>query len=622
LTLRRALGVVAGLAFAVPVLAAWAHPAVPIALRLFSLAVLAVTALRPASGLLLVAAATPLAPLAQALSGAPFGSAEATELLVAPFLAAAGLRLAFSAPSGSRLVRPAVVMAAIVAAAGLVGLGVEQRATAPLNEFAASLFRHVRTEYYISTADFPALHRAAFWIEALALAVIAEGILRRSPDGRAATVRVLLVGAGALAAFSVYRFFQVSLGRTDAWAAAWELLRRARFHPFYSDLNAAGSALALLAVPAIWMAARGAWRGAIVAAPLLGFALWCTGSRAALVALVAGLGAAVWLGVRRAPRVLYVAGALAVIGVGWLAIANTGRSVSGPGLAIGIRIELAEVGLRLVAERPVFGIGLGEFKPRSARYVTPELIAAFPRAAAGENAHNNFVQIAAELGLVGLAAFLWLLAAPAGVVARRVRDRTASPALVGLAGGVLAFLVTSLAGHPLLIVPVLFLFLLTLGVATGVSAPDAPQATAPLSGRGRWGAAAAAVVLISSVPLRIASEHQAADLDNVVIGASRVAGRLDEVDYRLAEAHSTWFVAVAARHLEIPLRLTADSSPACRVEIALDGRPADRATPTGSEWLRLLLPLSPPAPDQGSRRIDLTVTGDSCSLMVGPIRER
>ena len=66
--------------------------------------------------------------------------------------------------------------------------------------------------------------------------------------------------------------------------------------------------------------------------------------------------------------------------------------------------------MRMVAQQPVFGIGLGEFYQRSGEFSSPELLALFPPAQ-HENAHNNFLQILAETGLTGLAAFVVLLTA-------------------------------------------------------------------------------------------------------------------------------------------------------------------------------------------------------------------
>ena len=78
-----------------------------------------------------------------------------------------------------------------------------------------------------------------------------------------------------------------------------------------------------------------------------------------------------------------------------------------------------------------------------------------------ENAHNNFAQIAGELGIVGLISFLRFLSPRSG--SRRRRERSdhdvAMPVLLGLA----AFILTWLGGHPLLVAEAAYPFWLTLG---------------------------------------------------------------------------------------------------------------------------------------------------------------
>ena len=79
-------------------------------------------------------------------------------------------------------------------------------------------------------------------------------------------------------------------------------------------------------------------------------------------------------------------------------------------IAANVRLGLVQTAARMIASRPAFGIGLAEFSRRSGEFSSPELLAAFPPAV-HENAHNNFLQVTAELGLAGGAAFVWLLAA-------------------------------------------------------------------------------------------------------------------------------------------------------------------------------------------------------------------
>ena len=148
----------------------------------------------------------------------------------------------------------------------------------------------------------------------------------------------------------------------------------------------------------------------------------------------------------------------------------------------------------------LFRSGWHEFRQASHAFITPELIAAFPATAVGENAHNNFLQILAGLGVTGLAAFLWLLAA-AGRSLRGARAAAAAgqPAQLALAGGVLAFLISCLGGHPFLITEVMWMFMLALGTMTGMG--ETPPAGVPRSPASL--PAVLAVLVVLSAPVRV-----------------------------------------------------------------------------------------------------------------------
>ncbi|MFN3477275.1 MAG: O-antigen ligase family protein, partial [Candidatus Methylomirabilales bacterium] len=64
--------------------------------------------------------------------------------------------------------------------------------------------------------------------------------------------------------------------------------------------------------------------------------------------------------------------------------------------------------LKMIAESPLFGIGAGNYELVYPRFRTVEEWRLSTRLVVGE-AHNDYLQIAAELGLLGLGSFLWLL---------------------------------------------------------------------------------------------------------------------------------------------------------------------------------------------------------------------
>ncbi len=144
------------------------------------------------------------------------------------------------------------------------------------------------------------------------------------------------------------------------------------------------------------------------------------GLAAGLIAL--GFGAAqhrtAWVGL----------GGLAAIG-GWF-----GSKFSIVDIGLTDRWVMWQAAIRMIQDRPVIGHGVNTFMANYLRYWV-----------GGERqpryAHNCYLQVAAETGLLGLAAFLWLLGAIGWCIARGVQrakgaDRTL---LLGLAVGLAAF---------------------------------------------------------------------------------------------------------------------------------------------------------------------------------------
>ncbi len=482
--------------------ATWRGDAVTPLLQILSTAVLVLTAMRPAHGLLVVVALLPLATQIQVLSGSPFSGAESAELLVVPFLLAATLHAALTGEAAaSRLAWPAALLAATVLGSATVGLasGGSADTVTP-----AALAGHLDRTYYSDPAAFAGLRMAIRWSEALLLAVLVERVLRRDADSRAAATRLLLIGGAAAAAFAVLRLSEVSIRTLDPWRSAFTYLSTLRMNPHYGDANAAGSFYVLCLVPMVWLGWHPRWRWVLALTPVPLLALWMTGSRAAIGAALVSL-AALWA-LERRPRPIVLAGALglAILAAGVIT-SQYGRTRASPAVAAGIRVELSRIGLQLAVEDPVFGVGVGQFRRASSALITPEFAARFPSAAAGENAHNQFVQILAELGLVGFGLWVWLLASAATGVAAAIRSSTATPEGLALAGGLLAFLLSCLLGHPLIITQVLFAFCAVLGLTTawhaGAAGPSAP-------GRARVGLVLL-LGLLMALPIRIASVHRA-----------------------------------------------------------------------------------------------------------------
>lgn len=186
------------------------------------------------------------------------------------------------------------------------------------------------------------------------------------------------------------------------------------------------------------LAARERWVR-VGAVPLVALALvFSTGRGAWLAALAMGL---VLLATSRgAARML--AGIAVVAALAWIVSPGL-REQALPALTdaetnVG-RIEIYKANLDIVAEHPVFGLGFGRYQKVARPYYERH-----PRADRRSHAHNNFLQIAAEAGLLGLAAFTLLFATAMrfGIEAvRRARDPALHAAALGGCLALTGFLV-------------------------------------------------------------------------------------------------------------------------------------------------------------------------------------
>jgi O-antigen ligase len=169
--------------------------------------------------------------------------------------------------------------------------------------------------------------------------------------------------------------------------------------------------------------ARGLALGGSVVA-LVG--LFLTGSRGGLIALGVALLAAVFVGGRWRPLAA-IAGLLIVLGgVGWFTffapqtIKDHVTEVDTTGTG---REDIWKIGARMWRAHPITGVGVGNFQTSSAHYLLApgqikrgDLILTQPKVA-----HNTYLQILAEMGVVGEALFLAIVAFALSCVYRAAR---------------------------------------------------------------------------------------------------------------------------------------------------------------------------------------------------------
>ena len=286
--------------------------------------------------------------------------------------------------------------------------------------------------------------------------------------------------------------------------------------------------------------------------PLLA-ALYLTGSRSVIAAALVGLVVLVFTVVRQRTGAARGVVGFAILAVVVMVVSYSwmsGRDVAGETArqSLTVRGELVRAGLRVVATRPLFGVGIDRFFLLAGGFASPELRALWP---GRMNPHNDFLRFGAELGLVGLALFLWILAG-AGRRTWEALRRTRDAPLAGLAAGLVAFLVTSLVSNPLMVREVSYVFWIALGLAVGHAArlqaprdvpgkwcPDSPGRRSVLA-RLRWTIALLlGGLLVFSVPFRARQELATVDLTHVSYGFFAWGAEPDGTRCRLSGPRAT-----------------------------------------------------------------------------------
>ena len=560
------------------------------------LGVLALTALlRPALALALVVL---IAPVAGVLASARWnGSVQWTEAVVCAALTGLAANAAWQPRRlTSSLSGPALVFATVIITSIVVSLGVVALKLGPA--FTGALWTHLSREHFVDVRGFPAIFTGLRLLEGVLLFALAARLsLDAASLGR--VVAGAVIGAAAAGYMNIARLVEAATRGDVFWPSLWDLADRLRWNVHYGDFNAAGSyfVLALLFAAALAVASRLAGRLFwTTAALIIACALWLTSSRVAVLAGILAVAAVaaqpyITAGRRQALRAgAVILAAVAVLAVIAFALPERGNQKSSL-LAADVRLGMAQTGARMIASQPLFGIGLGEFHERSGEFSSPELIAKFP-VAVHENAHNNFIQIAAELGLAGGLAFTWL------IIAGLVRVAGPGGASHLAAAGIGAFVLTLLGGHPLLVAEPAFVFWTTFGAMAGTMAMDGPPV------RARWWVTAVCLAILVSLPWRMQSMMRNADLEHVGIGVSsnwRTAP--DGTRYREAKGSATLFVPTAGFKFSV----NPQSSVPVRLELKLDGRVADVVSLSPSAWNDISFPARTERATSKSARLDLRV---------------
>jgi putative inorganic carbon (HCO3(-)) transporter len=609
----------------------------------------------PRASLVLWLAAAPLLPVAPALLGWP------------PFSLPSAWLAALALPAWVRVVRqpepPALPRAGacwllIASASLLVVLGALRGGKDDLGPFLFEVHRYLWNDLLTTTTQRPVLAPILAW------AVVAEGMLvlwlvaitfrdgsrTRQPWVHTATT-AMVVAASAVGVWSVWQ----------RWTERDLLLNWVELDPYmvrvnasFTDVNALGAYLAsLLPLVLAMIAGAGtrAWRlacGSAAAAVVAGILF--TGSRAAWGAaaiattgFVLGLlrwrlvdwSPAVYRTIARAAAVAAVVVAVALMGLSAWATARDVRLYQQRSYRDALlhtlnlrasaderfkgRPQLWAAAVRMVTAEPLTGVGIGRYfkvvyawAPRQEELPRPQ-----------ENAHNYFLQVAAETGWPGLVAFLALLGLAFSSSARTIRSTApigTRRLALALACGITAFAVSLLTGHSLLLHEGQITFWPLVGAAVLLGRAWSP----PREGRAawqRWVVPVAALLLLVTLPMR----GEAEPAGNVV----RTRGLFDEevlpdgTTFRWTGSSATIEVPAEARVVTLEARFAAPFPQS--MQVRCDDALIDNVPPMEGHWLTLRYTLPPDRTGSRSRRFELNVTptwtrdGREVGVMIGRI---
>jgi O-antigen ligase len=582
---------------------------VPASIKLAVAAVLFLSLISPAGGLLAIAAAAPLGQFLAQFAG--LEHFRVSEALVLAFLT--GWLLQGQDDRRGPSVPSTIGWLLACSIVGSIG-GLAWHTSQYRGELGRTLDVVVHAYYdSISVSDRLGLVDGARLLEGLALMAATVALFRQRPRLADRLPAALAVSATAAGVSSVLLWLGV------APAAVLERYARIgyRVSAHVADLNAAGSYFAMVLCLAAGMAVRarrrerGLWLVAVVATAI---GLWFAHSRTATAAFsITAVATVGWIGTLTWPTRVRVAAlvSLAVVALAVGSFRARGLERDPTYRGAGFRTQFNESSLRMMAARPLFGVGVGQYPRTSPLFLTPELAWTYGT----ENAHNYFLQVGAELGILGFAFF----AAWAGIglwrAMRALGHQPRDARLLGCTAGIVALLGTCLTGHPLLVGEVAFPFWIQFGLVAGLAGstllnvePGGFERSRLTPRPWRLAAAAMAVFLVVSEPVSAAWRPITPSASPAVDGFYGWETDQGGRRFRWTGRYASLFVPDDVRRANIQVRVPSGARGVAPigVEVMVSGINRGR-TVVGDSWVTISVAVPSVDPLNRYKRIDLRV---------------
>jgi O-antigen ligase len=601
-------------------LVALVSPDTPHLARIFLVVIFGVTLWNPASGLLATAALAPLGAYFAALDG--LVDFRLSEIILLSFLAACLLHIDKGQPThqGPRLPRYSWIAAWFfsVLLGSLSFALCRQLLRYPTVGALGTDLRTIAFHYF-GYRDPTGISDIARMIEGFAIVGATMALFRRKPGLATSLPMALALSVIAAAATSVL----LSLGIGPAQVLAREAVIGYRFSAHVLDPNAAGSQFVLVLCLALGIAMRDQGRRRafwILTAAACVVGLWMSRSRtaeaaAALTIPVAFLWAVTtnWTRAKRFSLIGAVVGVIVIVGA--VRVVQIERDPTYT--ASGFRQQFVMSSFRVIGTHPYLGIGPGRYFRDSPNFLTAQLAWAY----GSENAHNNFLEITTEAGIIGFFLYAtWF----AGALILAFRGLVRTPRdwrFLGCVTGVVAFLGTCLTGHPLLVpeVAMVFFFQLALAASLGGSALlngvwNARRSEASVGQTDRaarvipWRAITAVGTILFAVLPAWTLEKPLVPVHLEEVDGMYYAdgGLADDIPFRWTRKFASLYVDASTRAIELPLRspLAGKTKEPTLVEISSAGVTLANV-PVGDKWTWVTVSIPPSDPPLRFSRINL-----------------
>ncbi len=147
-------------------------------------------------------------------------------------------------------------------------------------------------------------------------------------------------------------------------------------------------------------------------------------------------------------RVLFIGGLLIIMGLVFLLRQTATRRHILPTFSLVMRLNYWKDTLQIIKIAPWQGLGLGNLNLVFARY-----------------AHNSYLQIWAEMGILGIASFLWLIIAVLKSTLKNIKDSSNKKLMAGLITANAVFLIHNLIDFSFFLPEVCIIWWVILGLA-------------------------------------------------------------------------------------------------------------------------------------------------------------